>query len=259
MNPRECVLETLHHRPPPVVPYTLSFEGDVAERLDAHYGGPEWRQRLTQFMAHVRAVDTDYKEQLDDMRFRDAYGGIWRHDRRPWHLEQPSLAQPSFDGYVFPAAETLFRPGWREDGHGIIAENRDRFILAHLGWGLFERSWNLRGFESLLTDVVAAPDFFEEALDRLTELFLVFVEYTAELKADAILFGDDWGDQRGVIIGPRRWRKYLKPRGPKSTQPSTGTAWPSCTTPAARWPRSYPTSSRSAWMCWRACSPKLPA
>jgi len=212
MNPRECVLEALRHRQPPVVPYTLSFEGDVAERLDAHYSGPEWRQRLIPFMAHVRAVDTDTKEQIDEVHFRDAYGGIWRHDRRPWHLEKPPLAQPSFDGYVFPATETFFRPGWREDGHRIIAENCNRFILAHLGWGLFERSWNLRGFENLLTDVVAAPDFFEEALDRLTELYLAFVEYTAELKADAILFGDDWGDQRGVIIGPKRWRKYLKPR-----------------------------------------------
>ena len=125
------------------------------------------------------------------------------------------LAQPSFDGYAFPTAETFFRPGWREQGQQIIAENRDRFILAHLGWGLFERSWNLRGFENLLTDVVASPDFFEEALDRLTELYLTFVEYTAELKADAILFGDDWGDQRGVIIGPKRWRKYLKPRWAK--------------------------------------------
>jgi uroporphyrinogen decarboxylase len=212
MQPRDIILESLHHRQPPIVPYTLSFEGDVAERLDAHYGSPAWRERLTPFMAHVRAVDTDYKAQLDEARFRDAYGGIWRHDRRPWHLAQPPLAQPSFDGYAFPAAETFFRPAWRAQGQQIIAESRDRFILAHLGWGLFERSWNLRGFENLLTDVVAAPDFFAEALDRLTRLYLQFVEYTAELKADAILFGDDWGDQRGVSIGPKRWRHFLKPR-----------------------------------------------
>ena len=32
---------------------------------------------------------------------------------------------------------------------------------------------------------------------------------------DAIWFGDDWGDQRGIIIGPKRWREYLKPRWAK--------------------------------------------
>jgi uroporphyrinogen decarboxylase len=61
-------------------------------------------------------------------------------------------------------------------------------------------------------DAVDAPDFFAEALDRLTELYLQFVDYTCELPVDAVLFGDDWGDQRGVIIGPKRWRTFLKPR-----------------------------------------------
>jgi len=88
----------------------------------------------------------------------------------------------------------------------------DSFRLAWLGWGLFERSWTIRGFENALTDVVAEPDFYEELLDRLTELYSAFVAETVKLPVDAIMFGDDWGDQRGVIIGPARWRKLLKPR-----------------------------------------------
>jgi hypothetical protein len=27
-----------------------------------------------------------------------------------------------------------------------------------------------------------------------------------------VTMGDDWGDQRGVLIGPERWRKFFKPR-----------------------------------------------
>jgi uroporphyrinogen decarboxylase len=49
-------------------------------------------------------------------------------------------------------------------------------------------------------------------LDKIMYLYLDFVEYTADLPIDGILFGDDWGDQRGVIIGPERWRTFLKPR-----------------------------------------------
>jgi uroporphyrinogen decarboxylase len=64
-------------------------------------------------------------------------------------------------------------------------------------------------------DFIAEPEFVEEALDRLTELYLQFVAYTVDLPIDGILFGDDWGDQRGVIIGPERWRKFLKPRWAK--------------------------------------------
>jgi uroporphyrinogen decarboxylase len=29
---------------------------------------------------------------------------------------------------------------------------------------------------------------------------------------NAVFLADDWGDQRGVLIGPERWRKVLKPR-----------------------------------------------
>ena len=214
MKPRDIVLEAIHHRQPPAVPYTLSFEADadVPQRLDAHYGGPHWREKLTTYMTTVAAVDTDFKEQIDDARWRDAYGGVWRQDRRPWHLEKPPLSQPSFAGYTFPAAEAFMRPAWKERARQTIAQNPDVFYVANLGWGLFERSWNLRGFENLLVDVAEAPDFVEEALDRLMNLYLTFVDYTAELPVDAILFGDDWGDQRGIIIGPRRWRRFLKPR-----------------------------------------------
>lgn len=209
------MLDVLAHRQPTMTPYTLSFEGDVAERLDAYYGSPAWRDRLIPFMVRAHAVDTDLKEPIDEIHVRDGYGGIWRQDRRPWHLEKPPLNQPSFEGYEFPKPEVFLRPEWREQSRRIIAETPDSFHLGELGWGLFERSWNLRGFENLLTDVVTAPDFVEEAMDRLTDLYLTFVDYTADLKIDGILFGDDWGDQRGVIIGPKRWRKFLKPRWAK--------------------------------------------
>ena len=35
MKPREMVLEQIHHRETHPVPYSLGFEGDVAEQLDA--------------------------------------------------------------------------------------------------------------------------------------------------------------------------------------------------------------------------------
>ena len=212
MQPRDVVLESIHHHQPPCVPYTLSFEEDVALRLDAHYGSAAWKDRLVRYMLGVSAVDTDLKTPVDDTHYRDGYGGIWRADRLPWHLETPPLAMPNFDGYDFPQPEIFFRADWKEIGRQSIQDHPDVFTYANLGWGLFERSWNLRGFETLLMDVIDHPDFFEELLDRLMHLYLAFVDETCQLPVDAVLFGDDWGDQRGVIIGPKRWRKFIKPR-----------------------------------------------
>ena len=215
MNLREDVFARINHEETDLTPYTLPFESVVGEKLDEYYGGTEWRGKLKTCMAGGVAVDTDYKEEIDETYVRDGYGGIWRQDRRPWHLEKPPLSEPSFDGYEFPSAESFFRPEKKEDSTARLKDCTDRFRIGHLGWGLFERSWTLRGFENALMDSFAEPDFYEEMLDRLTDLYISFVKYTADMPIDGILFGDDWGDQRGVILGPERWRRFLKPRWAK--------------------------------------------
>jgi len=211
MKLRDYVLEQIHHHETRPVPFTLGFEGDVAERLDAYYGSRDWRTRLTPYMVRVAAVETDIRQPIDATYSRDGYGGIWRVDRRPWHLEQPPRAEPSFAGYDFPKPERFLRPEWKERAWRTCEEHKDSFLLGSLGWGLFERSWNLRGFENALMDAVAEPAFYAEALDRLTDLYLAFVDTTCDLPIDAVMFGDDWGDQRGVILGPDRWREFIKP------------------------------------------------
>jgi len=91
-------------------------------------------------------------------------------------------------------------------------ERPDSFSLVKMGWGLWESCWGIRGFENAMIDCIVEPDFFAELLDRLTETYMVRVAHCADLPVDGILFGDDWGDQRGVSIGPERWRKFIKPR-----------------------------------------------
>jgi len=215
MTPREIVLEQIHHRRTPTVPYTLRFEGDIDEQLNAHYGGDDWRDRLTTYIIRVGAVETNVSEPVDDEHFRGGFGELWRSDRRPWHLETPPLAAPTLDGYDFPTPESFFRPDWKAQGFATCDATADTFLIGDLGWGLFERSWTLRGFENALMDAALNEDFYIEMLDRLVELYLAFVDYTVDLPVDAILFGDDWGDQRGVILGPERWRKLIKPRWAK--------------------------------------------
>ena len=215
MKPRDVVLAQIGHQDCPAVPYTLPFEEGVGQRLDVHYGGPDWRRRIAPYIVSVGAVDTDPKQAIDATHVRDGYGGVWRQDVRPWHLEKPPLSEPSFDGYAFPTPESFLRPEWKEAARATCKGCADSFLVGTLGWGLFERSWNLRGFENILMDSVAEPEFFEAVLDRLMNLYLRFVEYTADLPVDGILFGDDWGDQRGIILGPERWRTFLKPRWAK--------------------------------------------
>ena len=215
MKPRDYVLEQIHHHETSPVPFTLNFEGNVGERLDAHYGTEAWRERLTPYIVSVGAVDSEDSEPIDEAHTRDAYGSVWRTDRRPKHLEVAAISEPSFEHYTFPGPDRLLKPEQKQEAREKCEQHADSFLVSSIAWGLFERSWVLRGFENAMMDAIAEPDFYEELLDKLTDLYLAFVEYAVDLPVDAIMFGDDWGDQRGVILGPERWRKFIKPRWAK--------------------------------------------
>jgi uroporphyrinogen decarboxylase len=215
MTAKQTVRAAIAHHSEAGVPFSLGCEGDVGERLDAHFGSTEWREACNRFITGVATVNTDRKEPVDgsSQLMRDPYGSLWRMDRRPWHLERPALAEPSLAGYDFPTSEAFLVPGGKDQARAVCAANAEgKFVVASIGWGLFERLWTIRGFENALIDLAEDSPFVHELLDRLTDLYLSFIEDVADVPADAILFGDDWGDQRGVIMGAARWRKLFKPR-----------------------------------------------
>ncbi len=214
MKPRDFVLEQIRHRETRPIPFTLGFEGDVAERLDEHYGGPEWRERLTPYVVNISVVGVNWigDERLDARRVRDPFGTVWRDDLRPAHLETPGLPEASFDAYDFPTPDRFMTARSLAAAREQCQLHADSLRLAGFGFGLFERTWTIRGFENALADAAADPGFYEELLDRVTELQLAFVRASLDLPFDGVMFSDDWGDQRGVILGPERWRRLVKPR-----------------------------------------------
>ena len=211
MTPKELVQLQIGHQETTPIPYTLSYETPVADRLDAHYGSDHWRQRIVNHIVRVTTVDAEQRV-VSEAHYQDMYGSVWRTDRRPTHLETPGLRSPSFDGYEFPMIERCLGAEQRTKAMDICRENADRFLAAGFGAGLFERTWFMCGFENALVYAAAEPDFYDELVERIFHLQLACVEESLKLPIDGIMFSDDWGDQRGVILGPERWRRFLKPR-----------------------------------------------
>ena len=212
MKPRDIVMEQIHHRPTDSIPYVLDFEVDVEDRITQHYGNDSWRERLVPYIVRCCNIDRRKPEPFAEGMSRDLFGSVWNTNGRPFHLEEPGLESPSLDGYDFPAAEAFVAPDMERTAREKLEEHSDSFTTIGAGWGLWEGLWGIRGFENALMDCVAEPDFFAEMLDRLTDLYLGQIALCADIPADAFMFGDDWGDQRGVMIGPDRWRRYFKPR-----------------------------------------------
>jgi len=82
-----------------------------------------------------------------------------------------------------------------------LGRQPDTFTYVAMGWGLFEQTWRIRGFENALMDAVEDPGFYTELVGKIADVYVDMVRACAGHGADAFFFGDDWGDQRGVILG----------------------------------------------------------
>ncbi len=211
MTPQEIVQAQIDHVETETIPYTLAFEPEVEARLDAYYGGAAWRDRLTPFIVYTPKLANYEDEILDAAHYRDSFGAIWRTDELPPVVVEPALANPSFEGYTFPTVGSILDRDAKAEARQIAAETPDSFTVV-AGVLCLWRCWYLRGFANTMVDCVAEQDFYTELLERMTRLTLAFVEQCADIPADAIMMGDDWGGQRGVLIGPERWRKFYKSR-----------------------------------------------
>jgi uroporphyrinogen decarboxylase len=66
--------------------------------------------------------------------------------------------------------------------------------------------------ESLLVDMMEHPAFVHDLLDAILDFNLSVIKEACRFDIDGFRFGDDWGCQRGLIMGPESWRAFLKPR-----------------------------------------------
>jgi uroporphyrinogen decarboxylase len=208
---KELVVAQIQHVETEQVPYTLSFEGDVAERLDVYYGDPGWRDLIKDAIVRVPAPEMVY-DRTAERYDTDRFGSTWRVDRRPFHLVELALKEPSLQGYMFPEVDAIFDQVWKAEALEFIEDNRDRFLVSSFGFGLFERTWALRGFDGALMDAAAEPDFYDELVGQVADHQMEILEHLLELPIDGVMFSDDWGYQQGVLLGPDRWRRFLKPR-----------------------------------------------
>ncbi|MEW5816614.1 MAG: uroporphyrinogen decarboxylase family protein [Spirochaetota bacterium] len=214
MTPKEIVYAQIAHRQTHYIPYEILLESgtSVVARLNAYFGTPAWQNALTQHIVRFKAIDDglDWELITEEPFTVDKYGSIWRTNVWQRYLVEPALKSPTLDGYEWPETSVFFTPECRAKVQQILNNSTDAFTAAGFDFGLFERSWTLRGFENGLMDSVAEPAFFRQLIDRIFTQQMEILEELVTLPIDGIMFSDDWGGQQGILLGPERWRAYLK-------------------------------------------------
>ena len=75
----------------------------------------------------------------------------------------------------------------------------------------FDRLQFLRGFENLMLDFATDPPELTRLIELVLENNMAFVSKWLEIGVDVMCFHSDIATQRGLMISPDTFRKYLKP------------------------------------------------
>ena len=211
MTNRERVLAALDHRQPDRTPYNIHFTQKAHAKMVEFYADPDFARKLGNCLTILGTAPKDgWKEIAPDI-WADQFGVQWnRSVDKDIGVVCNRLVNPdNVAEFPLPDPDDQSRYAYYDSA---IAANPDGFFVADIGFSLFERAWTLTGMENLLMAMVEDKPFAHRLLDRILEFNLKVIEHACSHRIDAMLFGDDWWQQRGLIMGPKLWREFIKPR-----------------------------------------------
>ena len=212
MTRREAVIAALEHRDVRPVPWTISLTGQAADAL-RKAGKDEGLKNG--FGSYITSSYYDGWPAPIPGRpgyFKDDFGVVWNRngaDKDIGVIDGFIVGSPESSSYEFPRVDI---DRFRNEIRTVLAKREDRFVFAGFGFTMFERAWTLMGMENVLIYMIEYPEALENFLDRICDFFLELVDIALEYDIDGVHFGDDWGQQRRLIMGPVHWRRFIKPR-----------------------------------------------
>ncbi len=226
VNSKQRVLNAVRHREPDRVPLFYRDEPEVEARLLKDLNLPDGEALMQYLQIDFRWVSPEYvgpslkDEKAGHMRtiwgtelrfvpFSEA-GGYWETVHHPLQdCEDPA----DLDNYPWPSLEWFDFSTLKDQ----VRRYRDYATMPGGGPaspGVLTTIQRLCGEQKAWTDMLINPNFFQALLQRVLDFQLRFIDKMMNASdggLDFIRIGDDYGTQRGLLIGPEPWRRFIKP------------------------------------------------
>ena len=205
---RKMVFNAIYRCNAAYIPWQLDVTATIEDILANRYGSDNFLYDCVG--CHLAREKNKRHIMLDGMRHRDIFGIEWQRESAGdiGVVIDSLLKEPTLKDYKIPKPEFEMV---REKCVLLEKNHPNEFRIFELGFSLFERAWTLRGMENLLTDFLLEPDFVRDLFENLTQYNLAVIETACEYDIDAIMFGDDWASQQGLMMGSELWRMFIKP------------------------------------------------
>jgi len=209
MTKREIVKLVLDGKRPPYVPWSFKFTQEPKEMLQQYFCVDDLDEVLENHILQLGS-DIGFFDYLGNNLYRDVFKVVWDRsiDKDIGDVKGCILEEPTLEGYTFPDPldQRFFENILPE-----IEKKPDMFRVFQIGFSLYERAWTLRGIENLLIDFYDNPEFVHDLFAAICNYNIAQIDKALEYDIDAIYFGDDWGQQKGLIMGYELWKEFIFP------------------------------------------------
>ncbi|MHB8963732.1 MAG: uroporphyrinogen decarboxylase family protein [Saccharofermentanales bacterium] len=212
MDRRETVIAALRHIETAKLPYHIDFTQQESDRVAEYTGDPDFIGKAGAYLHYHQYWGWPTEIPGKKEHFLDEYGVTWNRsgeDKDIGVIDHPIIDEPDISLWKEP---DLDEKRLRREWETLLAGREDRFTFPGIGFSLFERAWSLCGMENVFAYMLQEEEFLDELLDKICAYNLKIIRMSLEYPFDGFYFGDDWGQQRGLMMGPALWRRFIKPR-----------------------------------------------
>jgi uroporphyrinogen decarboxylase len=211
MTNRQRVIDSLNHKAPDKVPYDIGFTVKARAKMVEFYNDPQFDSKLDNCFSTLGTHKPGGGKVVTAGLWEDEFGVRWDKsiDRDIGNVCNSVVTPENFRECEFPNPDDPSRFSYYD---AEIKKHPDQFVVADIGFSLFERAWTLAGMEPVLMGMIENPDYVHELLDRITDYNVKIIRHACDHNIDGMRFGDDWGQQTGLIMGAPLWREFIKPR-----------------------------------------------
>ncbi len=221
MNHRENLLAAMRRQPCERVPFQLSCCQSLLDELQRRYGTRDVVQAFDMPVQYIELPPPS--KSIDHSIYHKDPAALTRIDEWGVGYQQGSLAHfakfvspmADFDDpqqvrdYPFPDCNEPAR--WAAVRAQTEAAHAQGRAAAFFAVQVFEPAWYLRGLDNLLSDFLCDEDMAQACMDKMTAAQCDIARNAAQAGVDMIVFGDDVGTQRALMMSPDVWRTWVKP------------------------------------------------
>ena len=134
------------------------------------------------------------------------------HDGVIGEVKRPVMEEITDLDKLIPPYEVL--PTNTDEARKIVnkaCRETNKFVMSSCCPRPWERFQFLRGTENAMMDLALTPEDTENALEKIHAFYMKELEFWVSTDVDSIMFMDDWGAQKDLLISPRMWKRFFKP------------------------------------------------